>query len=220
MDKGIGRMKEHVYSTDIFTESEDANADTLSNLGPLRSIAGTWQGAGGKDVNPKADGPERNDYYETFENKVIDRQLNGPQLLYGMRYEQIIENPEEEPTFHHQVGFWLWEPATKTITQTLTIPRAQVAMAVGFAEPDATEFELVATRGSLTNGICSGPFLERAFRTIEYRCKIKILSENSWSYDLTTVLEVEGQKGPFEHTDKNTLVRVAAPTPNPLMLKI
>ncbi len=93
-------------------------------------------------------------------------------------------------------------------------------MAVGFAEPDATEFELVATRGSLTNGICSGPFLERAFRTIEYRCKIKIISEDSWSYDLTTVLEVDGQKGLFEHTDKNTLVRVAAPTPNPLMLKI
>jgi len=212
-------VSEHIYPATIFSESEDADADTLSNLGPLRSMAGSWTGAGGKDVNPKADGPERNDYYETFENKVIDRQLNGPQLYYGMRYEQIVENPEEEPTFHHQVGFWLWEPATKTVIQTLSLPRAQTAMAMGFAEPDATEFELVAKRGSTVNGICSNAFLERAFKTVEYRCKIKILSADSWSYDMTTVLEVEGQNEQFEHTDKNTLVRVAAPTPNPLMLK-
>jgi hypothetical protein len=212
-------MKEHNYPADIFTEADAADADTLSNLGPLRPMAGSWKGAGGRDVNPKADGPERNDYYETFENKVIDRQLNGPQLLYGMSYEQFIENPEEEATFHSQVGFWLWEPATKTVSQTLSIPRGQIAMAMGFAEPDATEFELIATRGSTVNGICSNPFLERAFKTVEYRCKIKILSEDSWSYDLTTVLEVEGQKGQFEHTDKNTLVRVAAPVPNPLFLK-
>ena len=212
-------MKDYVYPDDIFSENEDADADTLKYLGPLRSMAGSWRGAGGVDVNPKADGPERNEFFETFENKVIDRQLSGPQLLYGMSYEQIVENPTEEATFHHQVGFWLWEPATKTVTQTLSIPRGQVAMATGFAEPDATEFELIARRGTTVNGICSNPFLERAFKTTEYRCKIKILSDDSWSYELTTVLEVAGQNGPFEHTDKNTLVRVAAPGPNPLLLK-
>ncbi len=211
-------MNDHKYPADIFTEPEGVDPDTLRNLGPLRPMAGSWKGSAGHDVNPKADGPEHNDYYETIENKLIDRQLNGPQLFYGMSYEQIIQNPEEKPTFHHQTGFWLWEPATMTIIQTLAIPRGQVAMAIGTAEPDATEFELTAKRGSTINGICSNPFLEQAFRTVEYRCRIRILSEDRWSYEMTTVLEVEGQ-GQFEHIDSNTLIRTAHPLPNPLLLK-
>ncbi|MBX3244890.1 MAG: FABP family protein [Acidobacteria bacterium] len=213
-------MNEHKYPADIFTEPEDVDPDTLKNLGPLRPMAGSWKGAAGHDVNPKADGPEHNDYYETIENKLIDRQLNGPQLFYGMSYEQIIENPEEEPTFHHQIGFWLWEPATKTVIQTLAIPRGQIAMATGIVEPDATVFELTAKRGSTVNGICSNPFLEHAFKTVEYRCKITIHSEDSWSYEMTTVLDVEGRKEPFEHIDLNTMLRTALPTPNPLLLKV
>ena len=29
---------------DIFTEPEDVDTDTLSNLGPLRPLAGIWEG--------------------------------------------------------------------------------------------------------------------------------------------------------------------------------
>ena len=47
------------YPEDIFTEPDDVADDTLANLGPLRRLAGTWEGARGVDVNPKADGPER-----------------------------------------------------------------------------------------------------------------------------------------------------------------
>ena len=36
---------------DIFTE-QDADPDTLANLGPLRRLAGTWQSATGADINP------------------------------------------------------------------------------------------------------------------------------------------------------------------------
>lgn len=212
-------MTRHVYPSDIYTESPAAEPDTLSNLGPLRSMAGTWKGLTGTDVNPKADGPEHNGYSETIEMTVIDRQLNGPQLFYGLRYHQFINNPEEEATFHDQVGYFLWEPETKTIIQTLAIPRGQIAMAIGTAEPNAKEFELIAKRGSVVNGICSNPFLEEAFRTPEFRCKIKILSEDSWTYEYTTVLEPRGDSSPFNHIDQNTLVRVSSPQPNPLLLK-
>ena len=53
------------------------------------------------------------------------------------------------------MGYWLWEPATGTILYTLSIPRAQIAMAVGNAASGAKTFSLEAVRGSETNGIVS-----------------------------------------------------------------
>ena len=45
-------------------------------------------------------------------------------------------------TFHDQVGYWLWNPVEQTVTQTIAIPRAQVALASGAGvAPDATEFD-------------------------------------------------------------------------------
>jgi hypothetical protein len=122
-------------------------------------------------------------------------------------------------TFHDQVGYWLWEAATKTVIQTLAIPRAQVALASGTAEPDATEFELKATRGSTTDGICSGPFLDHAFRTVEFRIKVTVHPGGTWSYEEDTVMLVRGREAPFHHVDRNTLTRVAEPTLNPLALE-
>jgi len=52
---------------DIFTEPEDVDAETLTNLGPLRRLAGIWEGQRGVDVNPKADGPEQREYFERIE---------------------------------------------------------------------------------------------------------------------------------------------------------
>ncbi|MBL8667778.1 MAG: hypothetical protein JNM48_09985, partial [Rhodospirillales bacterium] len=69
---------------DIFTEPENVDADTLANLGPLRRLAGVWEGRKGLDVNPKAHGPEEREYYERIELQPIDPQANGPQLFYGL----------------------------------------------------------------------------------------------------------------------------------------
>jgi hypothetical protein len=93
-----------------------------------------------------------------------------------------------------------------------------VAMAVGQASADATEFEMVATQGASTFGICSNPFLEHAFKTLEFRIKVSIHPDGTWSYDEDTVLQIKGQVEPFHHTDRNTLTRLAEPTPNPLAL--
>jgi hypothetical protein len=87
---------------------------------------------------------------------------------------------------------------------------------VGQASADATSFDLVATRGTTTYGICSNPFLEHAFRTDEYRIKVTINDDGTWSYDEDTVLMIRGQTEPFHHTDRNTLRKIAEPTPNPL----
>jgi hypothetical protein len=67
-----------------------------------------------------------------------------------------------------------------------------------------------------TNGICSNPFLEYAFKTIEYRIQVTIHTDGTWAYDEDTVLMVRGQNEPFHHTDSNILTKVGEPTPNPL----
>ena len=204
------------FPKDIYTEPSNVDVDTLKNLGPLRGMAGIWQGTRGLDVKPKAEGAKKQAYVERIELQPIDPQTNGPQLFYGLRYHTHVTKPDQVKTYHDQVGYWLWEPATGTVIHTLTIPRAQTVMAVGKATADATRFELVATRGQLDYGICSTPFLEHAFRTVEFRIQVTINPDGTWSYDEDTVLEIKGQAEPFHHRDRNTLSKLAEPTPNPL----
>jgi len=177
------------YPDDIFTERDDVDVDTLANLGPLAPMAGVWEGTKGLDVNPYIDAPRRQVFIERIELQPVDRQSNGPQVLYGLRYHTHIVKPGEVETYHDQVGYRLWEPATRTIILTLTIPRAQAVMAIGHAEPDARSFEVTA---------------------------VTINDDGTWSYFEDTVPRVRGEAEPFHHTDRNTFTRIEAPTPNPL----
>jgi hypothetical protein len=205
------------YPEDIFTEPQDVDPDTLTNLGPLRRLAGSWQGDKGADLNPKAEGPEHRVYIERIEMQPIDPQANGPQLFYGLRYHIHINTPEEEITFHDQTGYWLWEPATGLVLQSLTIPRGQAVLAGGRAEGD--QIVVRATRGDTAYGIVSTAFLEHAFRTDAYRLTVTFHPDGSWSYVSETTLTVRGQ-GPFDHRDENRLFKIAEPQPNPLMVRM
>jgi hypothetical protein len=202
------------YGDDIYTEPE-GDPDTLANLGPLRTMAGIWEGTGADD-HPVADGTEHNRFFEHYELQPIDRQTNGPQLFYGLRYHTHIVKPGEVETFHDQVGYWLWEPTAGTVTLTLGIPRAQVLLAGGVADADAKEFEVTAEVGSEVYGILSNPFLDQSFRTLSYRMHISTNDDGTWSYEEEGVLQIPGRDEPFHHIDRNTLTRIAAPTPNPL----
>ncbi len=122
-----------LYGSDIYTEP-DADPDALAHLGPLRGLAGIWEGTGvdihpvgpGSDIDgPVVDGGLENAYVERYELQPIDPQTNGPQLFYGLRYHVHIVKPGEVETFHDQVGYWLWEPAANTVTQTIAIPRGR-----------------------------------------------------------------------------------------------
>ena len=114
------------------TAARERVSDTLANLGPLRALAGIWEGTG-TDEHPVAEGTARNTFFEHYELQPIDRQTNGPQLFYGLRYHTHIVKPGEVETFHDQVGYWLWEPAARVVTLTLGIPRGQVLLAGGFS---------------------------------------------------------------------------------------
>jgi hypothetical protein len=206
---------EESWPKDIYTEPQ-GDPNTLANLGPLRPMAGVWLNDTGVDDHPVVDGTAQDAYIERMELQPIDRQMNGPQLFYGLRYHTHIVKPGEVETFHDQVGYWLWEPATGAIIMTLGIPRAQVALAGGKAQPDAKEFELKAERGSTTFGICSGPFLDQAFTTNRLTIKVTIHPDGRWSYDEITELAIQGRNQVFEHHDRATMRKIAEPTPNPL----
>ena len=205
-------------SDDIFTEPEDVDPNTLANLGPLSRLAGVWEGRKGVDLNPKAEGPERREYIERIELQPIDPQANGPQLFYGLRYHVHVVASDEESTFHDQIGYWLYEPATGLVMQSLTIPRGQVALASGEASRDGLKLTVRAERGGPGYGICSTDFLEAAFRTESYQLDVTFNPDGSWSYVSDTVLQVRGRPEPFHHLDRNTLAKVAEPRPNPLAL--
>jgi len=66
------------------------------------------------------------------------------------------------------------------------------------------------------HGILSNPFLDREFRTVGYRIHVWINDDGTWSYEEEGVMEIPDRDQPFHHIDRNTLTRVAAPTPNPL----
>jgi hypothetical protein len=203
------------YGNDLYTEP-DGDPDTLANLGSLAAMAGIWEGTSGADAHPAVDGTERNAFVEHYELQPIDRQTNGPQLFYGLRYHTHIVKPGEVETFHDQVGYWLWEPATGTVTYALAIPRGQVLLAGGSAEPDATEFEVRAEVGSEVYGILANPYLDQAFRTLSYRMSVTVHSDGTWSYEEEGVLDIPDRDEPFSHVDRNTLTRIGPPTPNPL----
>jgi hypothetical protein len=71
--------------------------------------------------------------------------------------------------------------------------------------------------GSLTNGTCSIPFLDYAFRTLSYHITVTVNADGTWSYEQDTLRKIAGSDELFHHTDRNTLRRIAAPTPNWLM---
>jgi len=213
----MSSTNEWPWGEDIFTEP-DGDPDTLANLGPLAPMAGIWEGVRGADEHPVAEGTEQNTFVERYELQPIDRQTNGPQLFYGLRYHTHIVKPGEAETFHDQVGYWLWEPMTETVTLTLGIPRGQVLLASGHAAADATDFELHATVGSEVYGILSNPFLDKAFRTLSYRIHVTTNADGTWTYEEEGILDIPDREEPYRHIDRNTLTRIAEPTPNPMAL--
>ena len=89
-----------------------------------------------------------------------------------------------------------------------TVLRGNSFIAGGTVELDAKEFDLDADVGSETYGICSNKFLNEEFKTVPFEMKIIIHSNESFSYDQDTQLQIKGNPNLFQHTDKNTRSRV------------
>src|ERR1700681_388624 len=85
------------YGNDIYTEHAP-DSDALANLGPLRAMAGVWEGTG-HDEHPASFGIGTNTFFEHYELDPIDAQTNGLQLFYELRYHTHIVKPGDVETF-------------------------------------------------------------------------------------------------------------------------
>jgi hypothetical protein len=186
------------------------DVSSISSLGPLASLAGTWEGEKGDDIAPSDDrGTENNKYRERIVFEPISPVQNHEQLLYGLRYNRTAWRLGEASPFHEDLGYWLWDPATKQVLRCFIVPRGVATVAGGTVEPSAKSFSLAADLGSATYGICSNQFLDKNFKTVRFEMTVTIHDDNSYSYAEDTQLQIPGQAEIFHHRDKNTLSRVA-----------
>ena len=179
-----------------------------SNYGPLACLPGVWTGDSGNDVAPEPDGDEINPYYEILTFEAAGDVTNAEeQTLAVVRYHQLVSRKTTGKVFHDQVGFWLWNPASGEIVQTLTIPRAVTLLAGGRAiiEGDRTIFRVRAAEGDARWGIVQSPFMQEKAQTVEFRHELTVEGD-MLTYDETTVLNIYGKQR-YEHTDRNTLRR-------------
>lgn len=157
---------------DIYTEPDPLDTNALANLGPLAPLAGIWEGSEGLDIAPKREGPEETPYRERLTLEPCGPVVNGPQVLYGLRYTTVAWPIGSEEPFHEEVGTWLWDPERELAMRCFVVPRGVTVLAGGRVKPDARRIEMAAEVGSHTFGISSNPFLDEAFKTVRYELVI------------------------------------------------
>jgi hypothetical protein len=185
------------------------NLNILEYLGPLKALAGTWEGEKGEDKAPSDDrGTEENRYKERLVFEPFGPTINHEQVLYGLRYNTTAWRLGEQDPFHEELGYWLWDAKEKQVMRCFMVPRGVTVIAGGTVEPSAKEFALEASVGSDTYGILSNRFLEREFKTVKYLLKISILTSDTFRYEEDTQLQLKNRKDIFHHTDSNTIRRI------------
>lgn len=181
------------------------------DYGPLAALIGTWEGDKGNDRAPEPNGEINEPYFETIKFEAGGDVTNAKeQKLVIVPYLQVVSRKSTGAVFHHQIGYWNWDPKTGVIMQSLTIPRGFAALAGGkFPLQDiyagALTFEVKATLGDPDWGLVQSPFMRDKAKTTAFVHKISV-DGNNLSYSESTMLTIYGKT--FDHTDGNQLQRV------------
>lgn len=185
------------------------STEETEGLGPLSSLVGVWEGDKGLDTAPSDErGTALSNYREHTVFEPTGRIDNHEQVLYGLKYSMMAWRLGAENRFHEELGYWLWDAASKQVFRCFIVPRGISIIAGGTVEPDATTFELAADVGSETYGICANQFLDHEFKTVRYELKVTVHDPDSFSYYEDTQLRVKGHDELFHHTDENLLRRI------------
>jgi hypothetical protein len=184
-------------------------SETGAEWGPLRGLAGTWEGDEGLDES-----------FNNVSGKVIETPFrerttfnpfgpveNGAQVLYGLDYRTAAWRGDEENPFHTEVGYWLWDAADGQVIRCFMIPRGQTVLAGGPAGPEDRTLVMHAELGSDSYGILSNRALATFARTVRYDVTVTV-GDGTFSYEETTVIEHHRLSDTLLHTDRNTLHRV------------
>jgi hypothetical protein len=179
------------------------------NWGPLGPLAGEWEGDEGLD-RAYSHAERRvlaTPYHERLSMKPFGPVVNGGQTLYGLDYRTAMWRGDEANPFHTEVGYWLWDAASRELVRAFVVPRGITVFASGFAKPDATEFTLYAGPDGHRNAICQNRYLQEHASTESYSVTVCIEGPDRWSYDESTMLKMTEFQDIFAHTDHNTLRR-------------
>ncbi|RDH86095.1 MAG: FABP family protein [endosymbiont of Galathealinum brachiosum] len=182
--------------------------EIIKNLGPLATLAGTWEGDKGIDISRIKSKETETKYRERVIFAPLGPVNNGPQQLYGLRYSMTAWRLGEEDAFHEEVGYWLWDAGNKQVLRCFMVPRGVLINAGGDAEENSKSFHLEAKVGSETYGILSNKYLDETYKTKEYVLDVEIHDEGSFSYKEDTRLWIPINEAIFHHTDQNTLQKI------------
>ena len=179
------------------------------DYGPLAQLLGKWIGQKGLDVAPdnNAD-PDNSAFIDELTFTVSGPAENAEeQNLVSVRYHHLVRKRANGLIFHDQIGHWIYEPSTKLLMHSLTIPRAVCLLAGGGITQNGAEtvFEVEAKTGSETFGIVQSPFMLEKAKTTAFHNRLSV-NGNSMKYAETTSLHIYGKD--FEHTDESELTKV------------
>ena len=175
---------------------------------PFAGLIGKWAGNRGMDVAPEPDGPESNAYSETIVYQPVGDVTNAEeQTLWAVHYHQLVTRTSDGVVFHNETGYWMWEPSTGRVMNSLLIPRAVGLLAAGSwkTEGDNVVMEVSAELGNADWGVIQSPFMREKASTRAFR-RVFRLGKDSLSYSQNTIVDIYGKT--FDHTDENTLERV------------
>ncbi len=179
------------------------------DYGPLAQLLGKWIGNKGMDNAPDSNAnPDKTGFTDEINFTVSGPSENAEeQELVTIRYHHVVRKLENGQIFHDQIGHWIYEPATKNIMHSLSIPRAVCLLAGGQYEENDGEgiFNVEAKQGSETFGIVQSPFMLNKAKTTAFRMELSVKG-NELKYREQTSLEIYGKT--FEHTDESVLHRV------------
>lgn len=179
------------------------------DFGPLAVLVGMWEGDKGMDMAPEPDGESATPYIDSLEFEIVGDVTNAEkQTLSVLRYYQVVRKKETGDVFHNETGYWMYDPATGLVMQSLAIPRGVVLLAGGnagdFDVSGEVSIDVKATDGETEFGILQQGFMKDNARTTAFTHNITV-NGDQMSYSETTSLEIYGRH--YAHTDENSLTR-------------
>ncbi len=179
------------------------------DYGPLAQLLGKWIGEKGMDIAPDANAdPDNSAYSDELTFTVSGPAENAEeQQLVSVKYHHVVRKRENGLIFHDQIGHWIYEPSTKLVMHSLSIPRAVCLLAGGTVKIDGDEtiFDVESKAGSETFGIQQSPFMADKATTKSFHMLMSV-EGNCLEYEETTMLHIYGKD--FEHVDSSRLLKV------------
>ncbi|MGH8012551.1 MAG: heme-binding beta-barrel domain-containing protein [Candidatus Binataceae bacterium] len=182
-------------------------------LGPLSPLVGDWEGDVGVDLSyhNKDDETSETGYFEKAWFHPIPTTENGKQSLEGLNYKMTAWRHGEEAMdpFHDEVGYLLWEKATRQVMRVVVFGRGIAILAGGDAQRRDKVLHFKATPGEPAYGILQNKYLLERAELKGFESTFTFNDDGTFSYTSALVLKLAAIGGKeMHHTDKNTLHRV------------